>query len=303
MTTPETPAVAVHGGAGRLAADDPASSGEPDAPRLDGVRRAAAEALAVLLRGGSAVDAVELAVRILEDDPTYNAGTGACLTAAGDVELDAAIMDGETLRCGAVASVRDVRNPIALARGVMDSSPHVLLVGAGASELARRLGIPAVENAALVTPRQRARWEAARAAEAPAPSHGTVGAVARDARGHLAAATSTGGTAMKLPGRVGDTPLVGCGTFADDALAAVSCTGDGERIIRVTLARLAAELVGRGLPAADAAREAIRVLAARVGGEGGLVVVGPRGPPGFAHGSPVMSRAWSGEDGAILAAL
>jgi beta-aspartyl-peptidase (threonine type) len=291
-------AVAVHGGAGPLALDD---AGGPDA-RLAGVRRAAEAALALLARGGSALDSVELAVRILEDDPTYNAGTGACLTSAGGAELDAAIMDGATLRCGAVGAVADVRNPVALARRVLEDGRHVLLVGAGASRFARELDIPAIDNGELVTPAQRARWEA-RGAAAPAPGHGTVGAVARDARGHLAAATSTGGTFLKRPGRVGDSPLPGCGTYADDALAAVSCTGHGERIIQLTLARHAADLVGRGASAAGAAAEAVRLLGARVRGDGGLILVGPRGAPGLAHNTAAMSRAWSDGAGAIHAAL
>lgn len=315
------PAVIVHGGAGHPGPDDPASSGVPGAPRLLGVRRAAEEAMAVLAGGGSALDAVELAVRILEDDPTFNAGTGACLTAAGDVELDASIMDGRSLRCGAVAVVKDVQNPVTLARRVMERSEHVLLAGPGTSEFARSVGIPAIPNELLVTPAQRARWQAAARLGAsgpglpggagsavPAPprppsDHGTVGAAARDRNGHLAAATSTGGMSMKRPGRVGDTPVIGAGTYADDRLAAVSCTGHGERFIQLTVARLAADLVGRGLGPLAAAREALRLLAERVQGEGGLVVVGPRGQPGFAYNTPLMSRAWSAADGRIEAAL
>ncbi len=293
----------VHGGAGDLGPDDPASSGGLDAPRLEGVRRACAAGWEILRGGGSALDAVEAAVRLLEDDPTFNAGTGATLTAAGEVELDASIMDGESLRCGAVAAVRDVRNPIALARAVMERSEHVLLAGDGASAFAREVGIPPCENALLVTPRQRARWEAARRGGPAGTKHGTVGAVARDAAGHLAAATSTGGTSMKRPGRVGDTPLVGCGTYADDALAAVSCTGHGERIIQLTLARHAADLVGAGRSPMDAAREAVARLASRVRGTGGLIVIGPSGEPGFAHNTPVMSRAWVRADGTIEAEL
>jgi beta-aspartyl-peptidase (threonine type) len=300
MPTDSIPAIIVHGGAGNLGADDPASFGA-DAPRLVGVREAARAAWAVLEKGGSALDAVEVAVRLLEDDPTYNSGTGACLTAAGDVELDAAIMDGATLRCGGVAVVKDVKNPVTLARRVMDRSEHVLLAGPGASAFAREVGIPAYDNRLLVTPQQRTRWERLRGT--PAAGHGTVGAVARDRHGHLAAATSTGGMAMKRPGRVGDTPIVGCGTYADDALAAVSCTGHGERIIQLTLARHCADLVGQGRPAAEAAREAIRRLGERVDGEGGLIVVAPRGEVGFAHNSPVMARAWSRADGTIVAEM
>jgi beta-aspartyl-peptidase (threonine type) len=298
------PAIVVHGGAGHPGPDDPASSGDPGAPRLAGVRRAAEEAMALLSRGGSALDAVELAVRILEDDPTYNAGTGACLTAAGDVELDASVMDGGTLRCGAVAVVKDVQNPVTLARRVMERSEHVLLAGPGASEFARTVGIPAVANERLVTPAQRSRWQAAVARlSAELPRHGTVGAAARDRSGHLAAATSTGGMSMKRPGRVGDTAIIGAGTYADDRLAAVSCTGHGERFIQLTMARLAADLVGRGLPPPAAAREAMRVLSERVRGEGGLIVVGPAGEPGFAYNTPLMSRAWSDAQGCIQAAV
>jgi beta-aspartyl-peptidase (threonine type) len=303
VTDPDRrPLIIVHGGAGSLAFDDPASSGGVDAPRLEGVRRACEAGWRVLAEGGAALDAVEAAVRVLEDDPTFNAGTGSTLTAAGDVEMDASIMDGETLRCGGVAIVKDVRNPIALARAVMERSGHVLLAGPGAAAFAREVGIPAYDNALLVTPRQRARFEAARGVAA-GPKTGTVGAAARDARGHLAAATSTGGTSMKRPGRVGDTPLPGCGTYADDALAAVSCTGHGERIVQTTLARHAADLVGRGRSPAEAAREAVATLAARVRGEGGLIVVGPRGEPGFAHNTPVMSRAWTLPDGTIATEL
>jgi beta-aspartyl-peptidase (threonine type) len=212
-------------------------------------------------------------------------------------------MDGATLRCGAVAGVRDVANPVTLARAVMERSPHVLLAGPGASAFAREVGLPAIDPAALVTPAQRARWRAALRDEAAATGHGTVGAVARDVRGHLAAATSTGGMSLKRPGRIGDSALVGCGTYADDALAAVSCTGHGERIIQLTLARHAADLVGRGRPPAEAAREAIEALRTRVAGEGGLILVGPSGEAALAFDTPAMSRAWSEPDGSIRTAV
>ena len=303
MSPPSRPAIIVHGGAGDLGPEDPSSSGGPDAPRLAGVRRAAEAGFRVLFAGGGALDAVEAAVRVLEDDPTFNSGTGACLTAAGDVELDASIMDGATLRCGAVAVVKDVKNPVTLARRVMDRSSHVLLAGPGASAFAREVGIPACHSSILVTPAQLQRWRRLREEGAAAPGKGTVGAVARDARGHLAAATSTGGMAMKLPGRVGDTPIIGCGTYADDSLAAVSCTGHGERIIQLTLARHAADLVGRGMAPMAAAREAIRELGARVAGEGGLILVGPAGEVGFACNTPIMSRAWSTPGGTVLAEM
>jgi len=299
--TPQ-PCIAVHGGAGHLGPDDPASSGGPDAPRLEGLRRACAAGWAVLHRGGAALDAVEAAVRALEDDPTFNAGTGAVLNAEGVAELDASIMDGATLGCGAVALVRDVANPISLARAVMDRSPHVFLAGPGASAFAREVGIPAIENALLVTPAQLARWERARAGE-PGSRTGTVGAVARDGRGHLAAATSTGGMLLKRAGRIGDTPVIGAGTYADDLLAAVSCTGHGEKVIQLALARYAAELVAAGRGAPGAARRAVEALAKRVSGEGGLIVMPPAGEPGFGHNTPVMSHAWTTPDGTIQARL
>ena len=300
MESSAFPVIIVHGGAGHLGEDDPASSGK-EAPRLVGVREAARLGQALLLKGGSALDAVEAAVRLLEDDPTYNAGTGACLNLEGAVELDASIMDGATLRCGAVAAVRAVKNPVSLARLVMERSPHVLLAGPGASAFARAEGLPPCDEALLVTAAQRARH--ARLAGARPEGHGTVGAVARDRLGHLAAATSTGGTSLKLPGRVGDSALIGCGTYADDALAAVSSTGHGESIIRVTLARLCADLVGAGYPAREAAREAVARLGRKVEGQGGLIVVGPHGEVGFAHNTPVMSRAYARPDGTLVAEL
>jgi beta-aspartyl-peptidase (threonine type) len=268
---------------------------------VEGARRAAEAGWRVLLAGGSAVDAVVAAVVVLEDDPTFNAGTGATLTAAGDAELDASLMDGTTLAAGAVASVKDVRNPVLLARAVMERSGHVLLVGDGASAFAREVGMASYPNELLVTPQQRARFERAHQVRVAARGGGTVGAVARDARGHLAAATSTGGTFLKRAGRVGDSPLIGAGTYADDTRAAVSATGQGERIIQVTLARFAADQVLAGLDARDAAREAVRVLGDRVRGEGGVIVVGPSGEPGFAFNTPTMARAWSTDTGEILA--
>jgi L-asparaginase / beta-aspartyl-peptidase len=302
MTDPSLPAIAVHGGAGAL--DDSGTSGlGPDAPRCEGVGRAAAAAWDLLRRGGSALDAVALAASMLEDDPTFNAGTGATLTATGGVELDASLMDGATLAAGAVACVKDVRNPVLLARAVLERSGHVLLVGEGASGYARESGIPAWPNERLVTPHQRARFDAARGVKPVLVGGGTIGAVARDARGHVAAATSTGGTFLKRPGRVGDSPLIGAGTYADDRLAAVSATGEGERIIRVTLARHVADLVGAGLGASEAAEAGIRVLGERVGGSGGVIVVGPTGVPGFAFNTPAMARAWSDAAGQIRTSL
>jgi beta-aspartyl-peptidase (threonine type) len=302
MNDPSLPAVAIHGGAGAL--DESGTSGlGPDAPRQEGVARAAAAAWEVLRRGGSALDAVVLAATLLEDDPTFNAGTGATLTGNGDVELDASLMEGATLAAGAVACVKDVKNPVLLARAVLERSGHLLLVGEGASGFAREMGIPAWPNGRLVIPQQRARFDAARGVKPATVGGGTIGVVARDRAGHLAAATSTGGTFLKRPGRVGDSPIIGAGTYADDRLAAVSATGHGEPIMRITLARLVADLVGSGKSASEAAAEGIRILGARVGGQGGVIVVGPSGDPGFAYNTPAMARAWSDGSGTIRTGL
>ncbi len=302
MNHPSTPAIAVHGGAGSL--DDSGTSGlGPDAPREAGVGRAASAAWELLRRGGSALDAVVLAASLLEDDPTFNAGTGATLTSAGHVELDASLMDGATLGAGAVACVKDVKNPILLARAVLERSPHLLIVADGASAFAREMGIPAWPNERLVIPQQRARFDASAGVKPTTVGGGTIGAVARDRNGHVAAATSTGGTFLKRPGRVGDSPIIGAGTYADDRLAAVSSTGHGEPIIRVTLARLVADLVGAGRSPGEAAAEGIRILGARVAGQGGVIVVGPSGDPGFAFNTPAMARAWSDGSGNIRTAL
>ena len=264
-------AILVHGGAGEIdAASVPA--------RLSGCRAAAEAGYAVLRNRGSALDAVQAAVVALENNPLFNAGAGSTLNREGKVETDAAIMDGATIRAGAVAAVSGIRNPVKLARQVMDASPHVLLAGDGAYQFAKQHGIETCDPADLVVPEQRAHWE---------KDHGTVGAVALDAQGHLAAATSTGGVFDKLPGRVGDTPLVGCGTYAD-ALAAVSCTGLGEYIIRTTLARHAAWWVEQGADASQAAAKAIQMLARQIQGQAGLIVMDATGRAGFAHNTVHM---------------
>lgn len=263
--------IIVHGGAGRVdAASVPA--------RLAACRRAAEAGWRVLQSGGAALDAVEAATIVLEDEPLFNAGTGSTLNINGDVETDAAIMNGATRAAGAAAAVAGIRNPIRLARAILDDGGPVLLAGAGALEFARARGIEECNPAELVVPHQRAHWER---------DHGTVGCVALDARGRLAAATSTGGIYDKLPGRVGDTPLIGCGTYADKA-AAVSCTGDGEAIIRVVLAHWAARRVEAGETAAAAAAAAIGYFQAEISGEAGLIVVDRSGRVGWAKNSPHM---------------
>jgi L-asparaginase / beta-aspartyl-peptidase len=300
-------AIIVHGGAGIVTPE-----------RAEGVQEGCKEAALVgwriLQAGGSALDAVESAVRLLEDNPMFNAGIGACLTSDGNIELDAGIMVGHTLQVGAVACVELIKNPISLARKVLES-PHVLLAGKGAQEFALEQGIHLCELEDLVTERQYQIWleNKARATseseadeeprylrrevasiEAREEKHGTVGAVAVDMTGTLAAATSTGGVPNKYPGRVGDSPLVGCGFYADDN-AAVSCTGHGEDFTRLLMAKRAADFVARGQTAREAAETAIALLGARASGTGGLIVVDRKGNIGFAWNSKHMKHAYIAE--------
>ena len=286
------PAVIVHGGAGTPAFDDPA-------PYLAGASRAAEAGLRVLLAGGSALDAAMAACIVLEDDPTFNSGTGACLTSAGDCELDASCMDGTTLRAGAVACVKTVKNPVVLSRRVCDDSPHVLLAGPGADAFARECGIAEYPNTLLITPRALARFQELRArakregADSVRRGIGTVGSVAVDAQGRVAACTSTGGTPYKRPGRVGDTPIIGAGTYANDAEGAASSTGLGEAIVKVSMARAACfRMKEFGLSPLAAARFAVGLLRDRAEGEGGIIVAGPDGRLGWALNTPRMTRAF-----------
>jgi beta-aspartyl-peptidase (threonine type) len=276
-------AIIVHGGAGPTSPEDRAAA------CAAGCLAAARIGQAVLARGGSALDAVEAACAALEDDPLFNAGTGACLNADGEVELDAAIMEGTALRAGAVAAVRTVKNPVLLARQVLEHAPHVLLAAHGAERFARERGITAHPPSLLVTERALERWRRERASTVP-PRPGTVGAVAIDGRGQLAAATSTGGTSGKLAGRIGDSPLPGCGLYADDASGAASATGHGEAIIRVVLSKWACDRMALGDDASAAAASAIRQLG-RVGGQGGIITVDRRGGLGIATNAPRMSHA------------
>ncbi|HET8578848.1 MAG TPA: isoaspartyl peptidase/L-asparaginase, partial [Methylomirabilota bacterium] len=227
------PALIVHGGAGA----DPVEGREE---LREGIREAVAAGWRPLSEGGSALDAVEAAVRALEDHPRFNAGRGSVLTSAGTVEMDASIMEGDGLRNGAVAAVVGVRNPISLARRILEDGRHSLFAGEGALEQAKAFGVALCDPAGLITERQRKRLAALLADTVEA---GTVGAVALDRSGTIAAATSTGGMLGKLPGRVGDSALIGCGTYAESTLGGVSCTGHGEAIIRVALARRALEIL------------------------------------------------------------
>lgn len=276
------PIILVHGGAGKVVPDLAEA-------RRSGIREAALAGCKVLSGGGPAVEAVEQAVRALEDDPAFNAGRGACLNRDGEVELDASIMDGRNLAAGAVGAVKRIANPVTLARAVLEAGRHILLVGEGARHFAAEVGIKECAPDALVTERQRARWAALR--EATAEGVGTVGAVARDRAGHLAAATSTGGLPFKAPGRVGDSALIGCGTYADDQVGAASCTGDGEAIIRLALAKTALEFLRMDEEPMEAARLAVELLTARTGADAGIILLDRRGRIGVAKNTPQMACA------------
>jgi beta-aspartyl-peptidase (threonine type) len=284
MTTGTTGAtIVVHGGAGRESIDERPA-------RRAGVLRAVELGWRALAAGGGALDAVVDAVALLEDDPAFNAGLGSVLTAEGDVEMDASAMHGETLAAGAVGAVRGVRNPVRLARTILDHGREVLLVGSPARALAEAKGLDVCAPGALVTDDARRRW----GRQEPASGE-TVGAIACDARGHVAAATSTGGVAGKRSGRVGDSALIGAGTYADDRLGAGSATGPGEAIIRVCLVRGALELVRSGLDPAFVVVHALQELRQRTGALAGLILVDPSGRIGAAWTTESMAAGWRSE--------
>jgi beta-aspartyl-peptidase (threonine type) len=322
-SAPHSPTLLVHGGAWAIPA-------EAAADHLAGVRNALESGYALLSRGASALDAVEAAVTVLEDDPAFDAGRGSFLTSDGRVQLDALLMDGGRMKAGGVACVERLRNPIQAARLVLEKSPHVYFVGDGAEQFAHAHGMALIDNSELVLDRERERLAQAKLREAAgladesfsgpeaalhpvhhddkspetafpaskdrsqnsakpdcpsgqdsAKDHDTVGAVALDSRGNLAAATSTGGTLNKTPGRVGDSSLIGCGCYADNLSAAVSLTGWGEPIMKLVLGKWATDRVASGIAPDLAAREAIAYLFSRLGGHGRF---------GLAHNTPAM--AW-----------
>lgn len=283
--------LAVHGGAGALERERLAPDAEAAARR--GLEAALRAGHAVLADGGRALDAVVRAVATLEDDPAFNAGRGSVLTSEGRVEMDAAVVDGATLAAGAVACVSRLAHPVETARLVMEHSPHVLLAGEGAERFALAHGAEAVDPEALVTELRRGQLERVRARVAldhDGGGLGTVGAVARDRAGHVAAATSTGGMTGQLPGRVGDSPIVGAGTWADDASCAVSATGHGELFVRVGFAHEVDALVRHaGLALGEACRRVLERVAA-LGGRGGCVAVDRRGAVALPFSSAGMFR-------------
>jgi beta-aspartyl-peptidase (threonine type) len=323
FTRAPKPTLIVHGGAWAIPP-------EMAADHLAGVAQALKTGHAILEWGGTATDAVEAAVTILEDDPTFDAGRGSFLTSKGTVQLDALLMDGATLRAGGVACVERLRNPIQAARLVLDKSPHIYFVGSGAEAFAASHGMTLIDNSELVLDRERIRLKEAQSrlssgladitfsgvlaqddkspetsattrlagpcSLVPGPSssgpssHDTVGAVALDQYGNLAAGTSTGGTLNKAPGRVGDSSLIGCGCYADNDSAAVSLTGWGEPIMKLVLGKWATDKVSQGLTPELAAQQAIAYLFKRLGGHGGIILLAPDGQFGLAHNTPHM--AW-----------
>lgn len=274
MTEP-TPlwAIIVHGGAHETPPDKVSASRAGCLAALNAGRR-------VLEGGGAAVEAVEAAIRVLEDDPTFNAGYGSALTAEGTVEMDSALMDGATLEVGAVAGLQGVRHPVSVARRLLREK-EVLLTGAGARRFAERSGAELCDPADLISPEQRQTFE----------EHDTVGCVALDLHGHLAAGTSTGGLTGQPAGRVGDSPVIGCGFYAEDRVGAVALTGEGESLARwMTAARILHRLPGQGPD--EALRDVLMEMGERVGGTGGGITLTPGGQPGWWHTSPDMPTAY-----------
>lgn len=292
----------VHGGCGAMRPDTVSSEQEEQARA--GLNASLDAGEAVLAAGGSALDAVEAAARVLEEDASFNAGRGSVLSASGTVELDAAIMDGSDRRAGAVAGMRTTRAPIYAARAAMEHSPHVLLTYDGADQFAREQGLEQVENGWFVTPQRKAQLDKVMTAGGKFDAdikYGTVGAVACDAHGHVAAATSTGGLTAKRWGRIGDSPLIGAGTYADNRAAAVSATGLGEAFIRAVAAH---ELCARLRLGGEQLQEALDAVLADVkalGGTGGLIAVGPTGEAAWGFTTPGMYRGVAGPGGREVA--
>jgi beta-aspartyl-peptidase (threonine type) len=298
-------AIAIHGGAGTLSS----AQLTPESDRIyrAGLERAVRAGFEVLDRGGSSLDAVTVAVQALEDDPLFNAGRGAVLSANGVHELDASIMDGRDLSAGAVTGVRNVRNPIVLARRVMERSSHVMLAGEGAEEFALEQGLDPVPNSYFTTERRQRELELLLEGKKAAGREalmGTVGAVALDAHGNVSAATSTGGMTGKKWGRIGDSPIIGAGTYAANDCCAVSATGHGEFFIRAAVAHEVAALMRyKGLDAVQAANEVVMQQLVRMGGSGGVIAVGRDGRVAMPFNSEGMLRAAMDSRGLFVTGL
>lgn len=309
------PALIVHGGAWDI----------PDEAMEacnSGCQRALAAGWSILSRGGHALDAIEAAIMVLEDDPVFDAGYGSHLNLDGRVECDAIVMNGATLRAGAASTLQRAKNPIRVARAILEKCPHMMLVGEGAERFAVERGIALCDPDQLISEAEQEAWLKCRNDKHAAEHHrgheqGTVGAVALDKDGNLFAATSTGGTCCKLPGRVGDSPLIGCGCYADSEAGGVSCTGYGEAIMKIVMAKSAVDLLrqspvcvdtpGRasceGMTAKVAAREALHLLAKRTQGHGGLILLDRHGNPGFAFNTPRMAYGYVALDGNLVTAV
>lgn len=299
-TSPMKIRMVIHGGAGTIERSQ--MSPESEQAHRAGIEHALKTGYAILQKGGSSLDAVEAAIQTLEDNPLFNAGKGAVFTHEGTNELDASIMDGKTLNAGAVAGVKHIKNPIALARLVMEKSPHVLLDGDGAEAFARRMGVTMVDQKYFFT---EERWQALQKVKRGTGSasdkekHGTVGAVALDQAGNLAAGTSTGGLTNKEFGRIGDSPIIGAGTYANNRTCAVSCTGDGEYFIREGAARDVSALMDyKGLPVQAAAKTVIEKIG-KLGGTGGLIALDRKGNFAMPFNTSGMYRGTVDAEGKI----
>jgi L-asparaginase / beta-aspartyl-peptidase len=310
------PALIVHGGAW----DIPDEAVEAC---KSGCHRALTAGWSILSRGGSALDAIEAAIMVLEDDPIFDAGYGSHLNLDGRVECDAIVMNGATLRAGAAATLQRVKNPIQLARKILENCPHMMLVAEGAERFAKEQGIKLCKPEELVSEAEQEAWMKCKMDKHAAEHHrgheqGTVGAVAIDRDGHLFAATSTGGTCCKLPGRVGDSPLIGCGCYADSEAGGVSCTGYGEAIMKIVMAKTTVDFLRRpetcvnpseaagacDLSTADlVAREAVHLLGKRTHATGGLILLDRLGNPGFAFNTPRMAYGYVAPDGNFVTAV
>jgi L-asparaginase / beta-aspartyl-peptidase len=309
------PSLIVHGGAWDI----------PDeaVPACNsGCERALSAGWSILSRGGSALDAVEAAVVVLEDDPVFDAGYGSHLNLDGRVECDAIVMNGSNLRAGSAAGLKRIKNPIRLARTILERCNHMMLIADGAERFASEHEMSLCDPEELVSPAEREAWSKCREDTHAAEHHrgheqGTVGAVAMDRDGNLFAATSTGGTCCKLPGRVGDSPLIGCGCYADGEVGGVSCTGYGEGIMKIVMAKTAADFLRRPLTCVNsaesisceassaqlAARETVHLLGKRTHATGGLILLDCQGNPGFAFNTPRMAYGYVAPDGSFVTAV
>jgi L-asparaginase / beta-aspartyl-peptidase len=303
------PSLIVHGGAWDI-------PDEAVAACKEGCQNALAAGWSILSLGGSALDAVEAAIIVLEDDPVFDAGYGSHLNADGQVECDAILMDGATLRAGAAAGLKRIKNPIRLARKIWEGCPHMMLVAQGTERFAQKAGLPLSDPSELVSEAEHAAYLRCREDQHAAAHHrgheqGTVGAVAIDRDGRLFAATSTGGTCCKLPGRVGDSPLIGCGCYADGEAGGVSSTGYGEAIMKIVMAKTAVDFLRRDLgpdtsrlwAAKLAARDAVDLLARRGRGTGGLILLDSAGHPAWAFNTPRMAYGYVNSDGTLATAV